>query len=330
MNDTQDIKAFRDQLASLPPVVPGGFGDLGKAVFTASGDSLASGYQALPFGHQVMSAGDIAWANKVPMGCDTVIGISHSGSSGAAVKALRLARQAGVRTIALTSNPGSPLAEAADEVQMVPSLSVSEEVPVAGHIILSQGVSAICGVDTVPLNAALAEAIDAIEARVDEVVDQLPDTTPVAGVTVLSLPDLRSAGNFWTLKLMEGCGLTARDVPLEECGHVDYFIGPEPRIAFMLDGGQSKFRYDTLGAALASTGQTVITVPLPATPVLADPEQTRLVQDIAMAMVGTWVVYHAARKWGRPPFRGGAVNMDASHVKLEEHHLTVDGLPRTQ
>ncbi|MFF5290902.1 hypothetical protein [Paractinoplanes globisporus] len=45
---------------------------------------------------------------------------------------------------------------------------------------------------------------------------------------MLTLPDLRAAGDIWSLKLIEATGLAARSVPLEESGHVDYFVGPQP------------------------------------------------------------------------------------------------------
>lgn len=52
----------------------------------------------------LMQAGDIA------------IGISHSGTSGETVQSLRLAKEAGATTVALTHNMGSPITELADYV----------------------------------------------------------------------------------------------------------------------------------------------------------------------------------------------------------------------
>ncbi|MFB2709893.1 MurR/RpiR family transcriptional regulator [Aeromonas veronii] len=48
--------------------------------------------------------------------CDLAIGISHSGSSVETIKALRLAKEAGAYTVALTHNPKSTLCEYADAV----------------------------------------------------------------------------------------------------------------------------------------------------------------------------------------------------------------------
>src|SRR6218665_3545236 len=51
--------------------------------------------------------------------------------SGATVGAIRLAREVGKRTIAITSIPASPLATEADEIQVVPTLTIAEVVPCA-------------------------------------------------------------------------------------------------------------------------------------------------------------------------------------------------------
>jgi len=45
---------------------------------------------------------------------DLAIGMSHSGEAAHTVRALRIAREAGVRTVAITSHPASSLARAAD------------------------------------------------------------------------------------------------------------------------------------------------------------------------------------------------------------------------
>ena len=123
--------ALADALRAVRPVIPVTLdAPLGRAAFVGSGDSLASAQIAAAFGHRAMSSGDITWTGRVPVGCDTVVGISHSGTSGATVRALRLARSQGLRTVAITSDADAPLAAAADEVQLVPTLQVDELVPV--------------------------------------------------------------------------------------------------------------------------------------------------------------------------------------------------------
>ncbi|MEV2213343.1 SIS domain-containing protein [Streptomyces sp. NPDC050997] len=307
--------ALRAALLDAPPVTVNSVPDLGRAVFVGSGDSLASGLIATEFGHRALSAGDVTWSQTLPAACDTLVGISHSGTSGATVRALRMARDAGLKTVAITSQASSPLADTADEVRLVPTLRVEEEVPCAGHVMLAQGVAAVCGVDTTPFNQALAQSLDGVRATVDAHVRDLPGSAPAA-VSVLSLPELCSGADFWVLKLIEACGLAVRTVPLEESGHVDYFIGPQAHLTLQLMGPHGRSRFDRLAEALRTTGQTVCQVD---TRHLTDPSapDAAVLRDLATAVAGTWFAHGAALRWGRPPFRGGAVNMDARHIKLD-------------
>ncbi|MFD4529723.1 SIS domain-containing protein [Streptomyces sp. NPDC058470] len=307
--------ALRAALLDVSPVTVGSVPDLGRAVFVGSGDSLASGLVATGFGHRALSAGDVTWSETLPAACDTLVGISHSGTSGATVRALRMARTAGLKTVAITSQASSPLADSADEVQLVPALRVEEVVPCAGHVMLAQGVAAVCGVDTSPFNRALAKSLDGIRVAVEAQLSALPDSVPAA-MSVLSLPELCSGADFWVLKLIEACGIAVRSVPLEESGHVDYFIGPEQHLTLQLIGPHGRPRFDRLAEALRTTGQTVVQVDAGE---LTDPDvpDAAVLRDIATAVAGTWFAHGAALRWGRPPFRGGAVNMDAKHIKLD-------------
>lgn len=317
MTEQQSLSALIYALNTVADVVPlTGVAPLGNAVFIGSGDSLSSGMLAHRFGHRSMSSGDVTWMEQLPAACDTLVGISHSGTSGATVRALRLANAAGVRTIAITSNPDSPLAETADIVQQVPSLHVAETVPVAGHLMLSLGVAALSGVSTAGAGRALARTLESNLQIIDDAIDELPAEAP-SGISILTLPDVRSAGDFWSLKLIEAAGLPVRSVALEESGHVDYFIGPQPYLALSLIGTAGAARHAHLGQALASTGQNTQSVSVGA---FAQESQrgADVIMDLGAAIVGTFLAAGAATRWGRPPFRGGVVNMDARHIKLYE------------
>lgn len=307
-----------DALRSSADVSPTVSTPLRNAVFTGSGDSLSSALLAQAHGHRAMSSGDITFLGRLPVGVETVVGISHSGTSGATVQALRLARAAGARTIAITSNAQSPLAQAADAVQVVPTLALDESVPVAGHLMLGLGVAAVCGDDVDGATDALADLLDAHASVVDDTLDALPVEAP-QGVSLLSLPDLRGAADFWMLKLIEATGIVVRTVPLEESGHVDYFLGPQAHLAVQLIGAHSRFRFDRLATALTHTGQTVVQVSFPQRS--GSDERDALLLELSGAVVGTVIAEAAAERWGRPPFRGGAVNMDAAHIKLDAEAL---------
>lgn len=309
----QELIAALRATAEIPGLPAGT--ELGHAVFTGSGDSLASAYVAARVGHRALSAGDIEWQGEVPPLADTIVGISNSGTSGATIRSLRRGKQAGLRTVAVTSSPDTPLGQAADLVQAIPALGVDEQLPVAGHLVLAMGVASASGIDIAQVPARLADALDGAQPLIDQAVAALPAGLPM-GITILSLPELRSGGNFWSLKFIEACGIPARDVPLEESGHVDYFIGPEPYVVFELVGRAGVARFERLDQALRANGMTVIPVDLGSL-VAGDDLVSDLVRDLAAAVVGTFVARDAALGWGRPPFRGGAVNMDASHIKIE-------------
>jgi hypothetical protein len=50
--------------------------------------------------------------------------------------------------------------------------------------------------------------------------------------------------------------------------------------------------------------------------------RSALVLELAGAAAGAVFAAEAAKRWGRPPFRGGAVNMDAAHIKLDDEPVT--------
>jgi fructoselysine-6-P-deglycase FrlB-like protein len=315
MNHLSKLHSIVDALVASADVVPTVADPVSSAVFVGSGDSLSSALLAKAYGHRAMSSGDITFLGRLPVGTKTVVGISHSGTSGATVQALRLARAAGARTIAITSNANSPLAAAADELQLVPVLALAEVVPCAGHLMLGLGVAAVCGEDTGGSTSALASRIRNLEAGVESTVDALPVEAP-RGISMLSLPDLRGAADFWMLKLIEASGVPVRTVPLEESGHVDYFIGPETHLTVPLVGVYGRARHERLAQALAGTGQTVLEVEVTGDETGAS-SLDRTLHELAGAAFGTVVAEAAASRWSRPPFRGGAVNMDASHIKLD-------------
>lgn len=311
MSTTAQLTAIRSSLDAVADVQPSTASPLPVgSVFVGSGDSLSSALLASAYGHRAMSSGDITWTGELPAATTAVVGISHSGTSGATVRALRIAREAGVRTIAITSNPDSPLADEADELQLVPSLGIDEEIPVGGHLMLSLGVAAVSGQDTAGATGALSQALSGLDAAVDAAVAQLPTSAP-SSVSVLTLPDLRGAGDFFMLKLIEATGISVRTVALEESGHVDYFIGPQSHLALQLVGGVGQQRFDRLLQALEHTGQTVQQIQIGAG------DRDGLLRELTGAVFASLLSGAVAKRWGRPPFRGGAVNMDAAHIKLD-------------
>ena len=112
---------------------------------------------------------------------------------------------------------------------------------------------------------------------------------------MLTLPDLRVAGDFWSLKLIEATGLAVRSVPLEESGHVDNFVGPQPHRTISLIGAAGAKRHDRLAAALAANGHAVLALRIPGVGDWAD--------ELGVAALGAYVAEEAARAWRRRPLR---------------------------
>ena len=163
----------------------------------------------------------------------------------------------------------------------------------------------------------IGDAIEALAEPASRAVDDFPSEPPW-GISVLTLPDLRSAGEFWSLKLIEATGLPVRSVPLEESGHVDYFIGPQPHVTVQLVGREGRTRHAELSDALKRNGHTVIELDVSRwmTQAARDLESGDDFVAVATGAVGTYVASDVADRWVRVPFRNGAVNMDASHIQL--------------
>jgi hypothetical protein len=288
----------------------------GRIGFTGCGDSLAACLLAESYAHPVMSAGDLAWRPKHPQWCDTVVGVSQSGNTGATIEALRRARRQGFNTLAVTMGVGSTLAMEADETHLVERPSMAETVPAAGYLGLGFAVLDLCG--PLPKDGAnhLATALHGLVEETAPLAG-LPREAP-ASISVLSLPDTRSAGDFWTLKLIEGTGIATRCVPLEESGHVDYFIGPQSHLSIVLLGSYGRRRAVNLASALGRNGQTVLTVDVYALAIAGLWQRFPPLGQLPLAAYGAVAAQAASTLWGRPPFRGGQVAMDAAHLKVNE------------
>ncbi|GAA3669257.1 hypothetical protein GCM10022224_036780 [Nonomuraea antimicrobica] len=319
----EQLTTLASALESLPALnspaapSPDDRGDLGNAVFVGSGDSLAAALLAQRYGHRALSAGDIAWTGEIPPRCDTVVGVSQSGNTGATVLALRIARSAGLRTVALTTNGESALVKTADQVRLVPLPQVTEKIPAAGYVSLSAGVLGLCGRDLTGFGREVGGLLAAFAREHARTPLLWPETAP-SSATVLTLPDLRSAGDFWMLKLIEAAGVATRAVALEESGHVDFFVGPQPHCTIDLIGRAGLDRHDRLAAALRANGHDIITVD--AMRLFGDVAASASADgvDVALGAAGAAACHEAAIHWHRPPFRGGAVPMDAQHIKLGE------------
>lgn len=289
--------------------VPGGPLLTGRrAAFLGCGDSLAAARPAEWLGHRVISAGDIAWSQEAPQGVDTVVPLSWSGRTGATIRAAEIAKDAGLRVVSVTANGESPLAELSDEVIVLPSVDHSEDIPAIGYAVHSAAVAQLCTGTSLPLDR-IAEDWAGAARHVDELVaesGQLP-----WGIAIASMPDAHGTAEFWMLKLIEATGLTVRTTAIEEVGHVDYFIGPQPHLVLALSGASVAQRVTALGDALARNGQRVVQARIADTT-----ELTGWSRQVLGGVVGADYAAGLAKEWDRPFFRGGQVDMSAQHIQI--------------
>ena len=278
-----------------------------RAAFLGCGDSLAAARPSESLGHRVLSAGDVAWGVQAPHGVDVSIGLSWSGRTGATIQAAKVAKANGQPVWAITSNPESPLARIADQHLHIPVEARSQAIPTWGFALHS--VAILQALD-IPANLpAILDAAQRLERTLEAA--ELPTDAPAA-ITVAGLPDSYATAEFWSLKLIEATGVAARVVPLEEIGHVDYFIGPQAHLVLIPLVGSGRERAARLGAALQRNGNTVLTVDLASTEGDLNPHEFGL----ALSIAGGALAHTAAHSWGRPPFRGGAVDMSAQHIQV--------------
>jgi len=313
MQQQDELRALITALgATTLPSVPA-VSDLGRALFVGSGDSLSACLLAEPLGHRAASAGDLAWTEHIPPCFDTVVGVSHSGRTRATVAAIETARKAGLRTVALTVNPDSMLSSVSDDVVLAPNITIEETIPSAGYVSLALSVLDMVDAHLTDGFIAVADCLSRLATAAESMLTAIPDRPP-SGISALSLPDMRSAGDFWSLKLIEATGLSVRSVPLEESGHVDYFIGPQAHLTIHLVGQQGHARHTRLAQALQANGHAVVLIDVPN--IL--PDVGARIRELSVAAYGAHVAHLLSSRWNLTPFRNGDVPMDAQHIQLPE------------
>jgi hypothetical protein len=263
-----------------------------------------------------MSAGDIAWGGVRPRPEQTLVALSVSGATGATVKAAKLAKSAGAKVVAVTAGATSPLARTADHLITIPSPPACDSVPAGGFLSMGLAIAGLLGAATADTPATLSGQLDELVAELAE--DRItPPAMLPAAISVLSLPELAAARRFWTLKVIEAVGIAARSVPLEEWGHVDYFLGPQPHLDIVLLGAHGRERAAELGATMLRVGhdQRVFDVASLGTDLPESNTIREILVNLVVGAKGAIFADECARVWGRTPFRGGAIDMSASHIQ---------------
>jgi len=206
-----------------------------------------------------------------------VIAVSVSGVVARTVETLRMAKQAGAMTVALTGNPDGPLAAAADMVFQTTVPPLPDEmrgmiVPGVRSYLSSQVAlySAAIRIGEVRGNITTAEA-DGYRAELLALADAVERTAvacePVARELVQKWKDEREfvfvgsgpsygVAMFSAAKMLEASGESSMAQEIEEWAHIQYFAAPKTTPTILISmGGNDKNRAVEVGAAMQAIGR---------------------------------------------------------------------------
>jgi glucosamine--fructose-6-phosphate aminotransferase (isomerizing) len=206
-----------------------------------------------------------------------VVGISVSGAVARTREALIMARKSGALTVALTGNPSSPLAGAAERVL---ACVVPDFAPAPG--VRSYRVSLMAlyllAIRIAEVSARLTQdQANALRQKLKATADAIEATIAAIKVPVRKLAEASAAHHnfifvadgpnyatalFSAAKLMEAAGRHAAGQDTEEWAHLQYFVNDDPATPTFLisPGGRGHARAAELIEPLKRIGRTVVAV----------------------------------------------------------------------
>lgn len=230
-------------------------GGCGDSIFAA--EALAPHFRAQGHSFRPASAAEQLWDADIRAG-DTVIGISISGSTRRTVEALHAAQDRQAHTVAVTINPDSALAQAADATLVLPYEPISRAIPhgLDYHVTLlalAALAGPLAGFDPGELFASATDP-----ARVD--------TARIAGtlaedarfVFLGSGGAARGTAAFAAAKMHEAGGLPAWSFEAENfCHGAQFMLTPGDYVGLFGAGGPADARTRALKPGLERLGATV-------------------------------------------------------------------------
>ena len=205
-------RLVREQLGLVEPLLLGA----GCVAATGAGDSYAAALAAAALGGgrveawdpvELVSSGRARWLAS--RGC-SLLALSVGGRSLSVVEAARAFRSAGGRVVAVTADPGSPLAREADVVVELVYGGLAGGVGAARHLVMLAAVAGLLGenVEAVPLPSEAPGVADCTWLR-SEVHSGCLDSAASALYAVL--------------KLYEVYGSSVRFFPVEQLVHAPVY-----------------------------------------------------------------------------------------------------------
>lgn len=263
---------------------------------------------------------------------NVVIGISVSGAVSRTAEALRMGRQAGATTLALTATPGSPLANEADVVLDVPVPSFPDPVDVVipgvrsyftsqvGLYLIAVRMAEVRGALTNAEAAAYRAKIRDFTGLVSQTIEECDAVARKAAqawsaeqefVLAGSGPNYAS-GLFVAAKILEASGDSALGQDVEEWAHLQYFAKKVGTPTFIISAGDRDLsRAEEIGVAAKQIGrQLAVISPQSASNLIASadfhfpiPQVKEMFSPLITAIPGELFAAYLAEEKKEPYFR---------------------------
>lgn len=264
---------------------------------------------------------------------NVVIGISVSGAVSRTAEALRMGRQAGATTWALTATPDSPLAQEADTVLDVPVPSFPDPVDMiipgvrsyftsqVGLYLLAIRIAEVRGALSNEEAAAYRAKIRDFTVQVNQTIEDCDEVARKAAkawseeaefVFAGSGPNYAS-GLFIAAKLLEATGDSALGQDIEEWAHLQYFEKKVETPTFIISAGDRDVsRAVEVGVAAKQLGRQVAVIsPKSASNLTASadfhfpiPQVDEMFSPLIAAIPGELFAAYLAEEKGEQYFRG--------------------------
>lgn len=236
-------------------------GGCGDSFF--AGQALSRYFMLHGWDMRSITAADLLYEAAVRPG-DTVVGISISGGTRRTAEAVRAARYKGARTLAVTLNTESDLAQAADAVLALPFTPISRAIPhgLDYHVTLLALAALIGDIDAGAVERLFSSHTPAIlrQARTDvATIDKDARIFFLGGGAALG------TANYGAAKLHEAGGLPAWSFEAENFGHgAHLMLRPGDHVVLCGAGGPADARTAALRPGLELLGASVSQAALPA------------------------------------------------------------------
>ncbi len=242
----KDIQLDKDR-----PVWIGGCGD---SLFAAQ--ALALHFRRHGWDMRPASAAEMLWDADIRAG-DAVVGISMSGSTRRTVEALTAAVERGARTVAVTLNAGSALAQAAAQVLPLPFVPISRAIPhgLDYHVTLL-ALAALAGpVDGAAIGQMFQTETPAALNRAGGVARSVSDD---ARFFFLGGGSALGTANYGAAKLHEASGIPACAFEAENFAHgAQFMLRRGDHVVLCGAGGPADVRTAAMRDGVARLGVSV-------------------------------------------------------------------------